>query len=386
MIKQLTEPFLRFIRSQQFSGVLLIGMTMISLVLANSSFSESYHHLWQTPIIDLRDHLSLNLEETINEVLMSVFFLLVGLEIKREFMKGELSGRERALLPLAAAAGGMIVPAIIYAFLNKGTTTASGWGIPMATDIAFAIGVMSLLGNRIPDGLKVLLTALAVVDDLGAVIVIALFYTQTLAFLYLALALMIVLLLLLMNRKGITSLWLYLLPGIVLWYCIYHSGVHSTIAGVLLALIIPLTGKENCPLHRLENTLHGPVNYGIMPLFALANTAIHLGSGSFSGLLSTEGLGIAAGLIIGKPTGIALFIWLMLKLKWSALPSHVNMKEVVAMGFLGGIGFTMSIFISLLAFQSEEHILTAKLSILISSVIAGTIGFLLLKRYADSVN
>lgn len=382
----LSRKFLEFINSQKFSGILLMIMTCISLVVANSGWAEGYLHFWEKEFgISIGEiHIGLSPEHFINEILMSVFFLLVGLEIKREFIDGELAGRERALMPIAAALGGMIAPALIYTLFNYGKPGSSGWGIPMATDIAFAIGILSILGKRVPDGLKVLLTALAVVDDLGAVMVIAIFYTGTLSFKYLLLAAGIMALLFILNKMKVHILLPYLLLGVILWFAIYKSGVHSTISGVLLALTIPYKRNPRNLLYKLEDSLHTPVNYFIMPLFALANTAIALSGDISTAILSSVSFGIAFGLIIGKPLGISLFIWIMVKLKWSRLPDNINMKEIIATGFLGGIGFTMSIFIALLAFDDPETIVTAKLMILISSLIAGTIGFLLLKKYADA--
>lgn len=296
-------------------------------------------------------------------------------------MGGELSTIRKAIIPVAAAIGGMIFPALFYLFFNTGTETASGWGIPMATDIAFAIGVLSLLGNRIPDSLKILLTALAVVDDLGAVIVIALFYSSGISMFYLLSAAGVLVLLSVFNFLRVKSLLFYLIPGLFLWYFMYSSGVHSAIAGVLLAMTIPYRKEdEKSPLLKLEHSLHFPVNFIIMPLFALANTAIVLNSGFMDQILSPESLGIGVGLIFGKPIGIVSFISLVLLFKIGKLPYGMNMKQVIGLGFLGGIGFTMSIFISLLAFSEPDHILNAKIVILISSCIAGLTGYFLLRK------
>lgn len=327
----------------------------------------------------------MSVEHFVNDGLMAVFFLLVGLEIKRELIAGELSSFEKASIPVSAAIGGMIVPALLYALFNHGTATTSGWGIPMATDIAFAIGVLSLLGNRVPDSLKILLTALAVVDDLGAVVVIALFYSSGISFFYLMLSGFVLLLLFIMNRSGVKSLVFYLIPGILLWYFMYSSGVHSTISGVLLAMVIPFRkNEEHTPLLRLEHWLHRPVNFIIMPLFALVNTAIVFDPGILHQVISPESFGIATGLIFGKPIGILLFIGLAIILKIGKLPEGINMKHIAGIGILGGIGFTMSIFISLLAFKEPEYILNAKLVILLSSFIAGTIGYFVLLKINDT--
>lgn len=384
----ITAALREFIQSQKFSGVLLILCTVLSLSLANSIFSESYLKFWQFHFGSLLNGSTagMSIEHFINDGLMAIFFLLVGLEIKREAVAGELSSIKKAAIPVAAAFGGMIIPALIYTAFNYNTPTASGWGIPMATDIAFAIGALSLLGKRVPDSLKMLLTALAVADDLGAVVVIALFYSSGISVLYLGLSGAVMVLLIILNLAGVRSLLLYLLPGLLLWYFMYCSGVHSAIAGVLLAMTIPFSKKEkNSPLLRLEHTLHSPVNFIIMPLFALANTAIILSSGFMDEVFSPEILGIGMGLVVGKPVGIILFISLALRFRIGKLPEGVTMKQVLGMGFLGGIGFTMSIFISLLAFSEPEYILNAKVIILASSFIAGLTGIILLKKaYSES--
>ncbi|HRH67301.1 MAG TPA: Na+/H+ antiporter NhaA [Bacteroidia bacterium] len=384
----ITAALREFIQSQKFSGVLLILCTVLSLSLANSIFSESYLKFWQFHFGSLLNGSTagMSIEHFINDGLMAIFFLLVGLEIKREAVAGELSSIKKAAIPVAAAFGGMIIPALIYTAFNYNTPTASGWGIPMATDIAFAIGALSLLGKRVPDSLKMLLTALAVADDLGAVVVIALFYSSGISVLYLVLSGAVMVLLIILNLAGVRSLLLYLLPGLLLWYFMYCSGVHSAIAGVLLAMTIPFSKKEkNSPLLRLEHTLHSPVNFIIMPLFALANTAIILSSGFMDEVFSPEILGIGMGLVVGKPVGIILFISLALRFRIGKLPEGVTMKQVLGMGFLGGIGFTMSIFISLLAFSEPEYILNAKVIILASSFIAGLTGIILLKKaYSES--
>lgn len=379
----ITATLKEFIQSQKFSGVLLIVCTIVSLLLANSFISDSYlkFYHFKPDLFSGSANTSMSIEHFINDGLMAIFFLLVGLEIKREVMGGELSTIRKAIIPVAAAIGGMIFPALFYLFFNTGTETASGWGIPMATDIAFAIGVLSLLGNRIPDSLKILLTALAVVDDLGAVIVIALFYSSGISMFYLLSAAGVLVLLSVFNFLRVKSLLFYLIPGLFLWYFMYSSGVHSAIAGVLLAMTIPYRKEdEKSPLLKLEHSLHFPVNFIIMPLFALANTAIVLNSGFMDQILSPESLGIGVGLIFGKPIGIVSFIGLVLLFKIGKLPYGMNMKQVIGLGFLGGIGFTMSIFISLLAFSEPDHILNAKIVILISSCIAGLTGYFLLRK------
>lgn len=383
----ISSTFKEFIQSQKFSGILLICCTVISLLIANSSWSNEYLEIWHSNLgFNLSDS-QFTVEHLINDGLMAMFFLLVGLEIKREIVAGELSTFQKASIPVAAALGGMIIPALIYTIFNNGTNTSSGWGIPMATDIAFAIGVLSLLGNRVPDSLKVLLTALAVVDDLGAVIVIALFYSSGISLMYLSISGGIFILLLILNKYKVKSLYAYLLPGILLWYCMYCSGVHSTIAGVLLAMTIPYDSKnETSSLLYLEHRLHTPVNYFIMPLFALANTAIIIPSGLISQVFSHESLGIVFGLMFGKPIGIISFILISIILKLGKLPEGISMKQIIGLGFLGGIGFTMSIFISLLAFSDAEYVLNAKLAVLIASCLSGIIGFVVLKRFSYDKN
>ena len=383
MLQRVTREFRIFYNSQKFSGVLLIFCTAVSLYLANSALSENYLSFWHNAWINTPAawHLPTAPVAFINDVLMAVFFLLVGMEIKREAKSGELSSFQRASLPVAAAVGGMLAPALIYWGFNQGTSTAHGWGIPMATDIAFALGVLSLLGNRVPDSLKVLLTALAVADDLGAVLVIALFYSGGLQLNYLLVAGVIVVALYLLNRFKVQQLWPYLSLGLLLWYCIHLSGIHATISGVLLAMMIPYDDKTvNDPLQRLEHALHIPVSHIIMPLFALANTAIVLEGNILDALLLTSSLGIMAGLLIGKPLGIMAFVWLSVKTKLSKLPFGIDIRHIIGMGLLGGIGFTMSIFVSLLAFADPGLTDPSKLAILTASTLSGIIGFIYLNR------
>lgn len=378
----ITVALREFIQSQKFSGLLLIFCTAVSIFLSNSFFSESYIHFWHEPVFSSFPGLpgGMNAELVVNDILMAFFFLLVGLEIKRELVSGELSAFSKASLPVAAAIGGMVFPAVIYTAFNAGLPSASGWGIPMATDIAFAIGVMSILGKRVPDSLRILLTALAVVDDLGAVAVIALFYSGSISGTYLMYAGLVVICLMLMNRMKVRYVFPYLLLGAVLWYFVLMSGVHATIAGVLLAFTIPYNRKKDkSPLTTLEHWLHAPVNYCIMPVFALANTAMVIPADFIKNLQSMESAGIGLGLIFGKPIGILLFIWLAVKIRISSMPVHSNFRQMLGIGFLGGIGFTMSIFISLLAFDDPLHVLNGKITILIASLVAGITGFFLLK-------
>lgn len=380
---RISSGFRLFVRSQQFSGFLLIGCTLLSILLTNSEAGEAYLHLFHAELplsIPGIPH-TVSVEWLINDGLMAVFFLLVGLEIKRELLVGELSSFQKASLPVMAAIGGMIAPALFYSAFNAGTPSVSGWGIPMATDIAFALGVLSLLGNRVPLSLKVFLTALAVVDDLGAVGVIAVFYTHDLSTTYLSYAAAVLLLLMIMNRSGINSLWKYLIPGLVLWYCVLQSGVHATVAGVLLALCIPHKTRKGPPLlSRLEERLHTPVNYFIMPLFALANTALPIKSDMVTHLSDPIALGVIFGLVVGKPVGIFLFSWLSVTTGLSQLPAGTRFRELAGLGMLGGIGFTMAIFIALLAFRDPGQIVEAKIAILVASLVSGIFGYLFLSK------
>ncbi len=370
-----TKVFTEFFNNEKASGLLLIAVTLISLFLANSVFQESYIHFWKMP---LGSH---SLVEWINDGLMAIFFLLIGLELEREIYAGELSNLKKASLPLFGALGGMLVPAGIYLAFNWGTAAQSGAGIPMATDIAFAVGALSLLGKKVPTSLKIFLTALAVVDDLGAILVIAVFYTKSLAFFNLAIALAIFGGLLVCNRLRIHSFWPYVVGGIAMWYFMLHSGIHATIAGVLLAFAIPFGKGDKSSLSiKLQHHLHWPVGFFILPLFALANTALPLGGAIGESLLNSYSIGIVLGLLIGKPLGIFLFAYISTKLGYCSLPHDIQWKHLLGAGMLGGIGFTMSIFISLLAFQNEANIEGAKIAILLASTAAGILGFLFLKR------
>ncbi|NIJ52285.1 NhaA family Na+:H+ antiporter [Dyadobacter arcticus] len=313
---------------------------------------------------------------------MAIFFLLVGLEIKREMVEGELSSFKKASLPIIAALGGVLAPAAIYFAFNQGTETAGGWGIPMATDIAFAIAIISMLGKKVPSSLKIFLSALAIVDDLMAILVIAIFYSNDIHYTYLMYAVGIFIFLLLLNKLGVKNLSAYLIPGIFIWYFVHHSGVHATIAGVLTAFAIPTTPDSiESPLEKLEHILVNPVNFVIMPIFALANTNIRLEAGMVSGLTTVLGLGIIAGLVLGKPFGITLFSWLAVKTRVGKMPKHASWMHIAGVGMLGGIGFTMSIFIALLSFSGKQLILSeAKFAILTASIISGILGYLWLSR------
>lgn len=311
---------------------------------------------------------------------MAIFFLLVGLEIKREVINGGLSTPRQAALPILSAFGGALIPAGVYLFLNANTETASGWGIPMATDIAFALAILATLGDKVPSSLKIFLAALAIVDDLIAILVIALFYSAELQIAYLGYAAAIVLLLVVFNRLGIRSLTFYLVPGLFIWYFIHHSGIHATIAGVVTAMTIPMgeSNPKKSPLLKLEHVLITPVNFLIVPLFALANTNIRFESTMLDGLLSPLGLGIIVGLCIGKPVGVLLMSKLATKLNIAQLPANANWKHIIGLGSLAGVGFTMAIFIALLSFANETLIAEAKFSILVASLLSGIIGYTLL--------
>ncbi|MBL7952110.1 MAG: Na+/H+ antiporter NhaA [Flavobacteriales bacterium] len=368
---RLTVLFKDFFASEKASGILLVLCTMVSLGVSNSMFGEAYVHLWHTVVAGHP------LEFWINDGLMTVFFLMVGLELEREVYIGELSMRSQAMLPAIAALGGMLVPAGIHLLFNAGTSTASGAGIPMATDIAFAIGILSLLGNRVPTALKVFLTALAVIDDLGAIITIAVFYTSDLSWADLGFALALFGVLLVLNRLKVYRLLPYLVLGGFMWFFMLRSGVHATISGVLLAFAIPFgNGDDKSISYKLQHFLHKPVAFGIMPLFALANTCIVLGADSATGLFSHNSLGIFLGLVLGKPVGIGLFAATAVALGWSMLPTGVNWKQLIGVGCLGGIGFTMSIFVALLAFDDPSLIEHAKTAILCSSTVAALSGTL----------
>ena len=373
-----TRLFLDFFKSEKFSGFLLIGCTALSLLVANSSWGESYAHFWHYPFAGL------TVELWINDGLMAVFFLLVGLEIEREIYIGELSTFRLAILPIVAALGGMLVPAGIHLLLNNGTPTASGAGIPMATDIAFALGILSLAGKAVPPAIKVFLTALAIIDDLGAILVIALFYTEQLSILYLSIALLTFALLFFMGKKGITKGWVYGIGGLVLWYCMFRSGVHATISGVLLAFAIPFGKGGNQSLSaRLQHFLHPIVAYFIVPVFALANTGIILSGEILHTLGSVNSLGIMMGLTLGKPIGIVLFSAVAVQIKTASLPSGVAWKHIMAAGMLAGIGFTMSIFITILAFPDSATIVSSKVAILVASLLSAFIGLFIFRLFGS---
>jgi NhaA family Na+:H+ antiporter len=376
--RKLSKTFQNFFASERSSGILLVVCTIISLAFANSILGENYLSIWQAYIGGL------SVEHWINDGLMAVFFLLIGLELERELYNGELSDFRNALLPIVAAAGGILVPALIHFALNNGTPDQAGIGIPMATDIAFALGVLAMLGRRVPASLKVFLTALAVIDDLGAIIVIAVFYTAELSAGYLFASIYVFVLLIALNRIfRVTSLAPYMILGVLMWFLMLKSGVHATISGVLLAFTIPFSTQEDdegSPSHRLEHVLHKPVSFLVLPIFALANTGVVLGMDSFSALLSQNTSGIFLGLVLGKPIGITLLSFIAVTAGICKLPLDLNWKHIFGAGLLGGIGFTMSIFITNLAFVGRpESINASKIAILLASLAAGTMGFIWLK-------
>lgn len=371
---KLTKLFKEFFESEKAGGLILIFVTIISLLIANSPVQQEYISFWN---MDIGGH---SLVHWINDGLMTIFFLLIGLELEREIYKGELSSFKNAAFPFFGAMGGMVFPAGIFLLLNYGLATQSGIAIPMGTDIAFALGILSLLGNRVPATLKIFLTALAVIDDLGAIIVISIFYTANIAFVYLLLAMAVFALLLGLNRLKVHNLIPYLIGGVAMWYFMLQSGVHATITGVLLAVAIPFgDGAEKSPSYILQHILHKPVAFFILPLFAVANTCIVIDSNWASSLEQPGSLGIILGLAIGKPLGIFLFTFFAVGLGLCTLPTGLKWKSIIGAGFLGGIGFTMSIFITILAFDEAALVNNSKIAILIASLIAGIIGFLWLR-------
>jgi Na+:H+ antiporter, NhaA family len=426
-IVRLIRPFHEFAARETSGGILLLLCTVVALVWANSPWAHSYTALWHTPVtVGIGGFaLSHDLHFWVNDALMAVFFFVVGLEIKRELLVGELAQPRQAALPIAAAAGGVIVPALIYTVFNAGGPGAAGWGIPMATDIAFVIGVMALLGNRVPLSLKVFLTALAIVDDIAAVLVIALFYTAQIDWMALAVAAVCVAVLLLANRLGVRHPLPYAALGCVLWIAVLQSGIHATIAGVVLAITIPSRTvlapsqflshsravlehferaaqstsvvmkdeelqsaiealEDSCekvqpPLHRLEHGLHPWVTFLIMPVFALANAGVVF-EGRVANLTEPVMLGVMLGLLLGKPIGITLAAWLAVRSKLASLPAGLTWSHIHGAGWLGGIGFTMSLFVAGLAFRDERLLTISKLGILAGSMLAGIAGSAVLLR------
>ncbi len=431
-VEAVIRPFQEFAHKESSGGLLLIAAAIVALVWANSPWGDSYSALWETKLSIGLGNFSIEKDLThwINDGLMAIFFLVVGLEIKRELLVGDLSSPRRAALPIAAAMGGAVLPALVYVFINSGTAGVSGWGIPMATDIAFALGVLALLGNRVPLGLKVFLTALAIVDDILAVLVIALFYTSDVSWGALAVGGAFLAALVVINWAGVGKTLPYALLGIGLWLCFLQSGVHATIAGVLLAMTVPAssyidTGEflrrsrgildrfekagehaDNVlinderqgalhalnranedvepPLQELEHALHPWVVFAIVPLFALANAGVAVGEDFAATLLNPVSLGIVAGLLLGKQLGITLFAWLAVKSGVSQMPRGVTWPHIYGAAWLAGIGFTMSLFISDLAFAASPLLDVAKVGILIASLIAGITGWSIIRKTSAS--
>ncbi|MGE9516244.1 MAG: Na+/H+ antiporter NhaA [Solitalea-like symbiont of Acarus siro] len=382
--KRKLDIFLSFVKTEQAAGIILILCAVISLILANSGLQKLYLEFWHQHITikGFSINLDLSLEQWVNDGLMVIFFLLVGLEIKRELCIGELSNFKKASLPIMAALGGMIVPAITYALVNKShPATIHGWGVPMATDIAFALGVFSLLGKKASMSAKTFLMALAVIDDLGAIIVIAIFYSAGILWMNLIIALGIFIVLIILNFAKVSKTSIYLMLGAVMWYFLLKSGVHATIAGVLIAITIPIKSSYTnySPLETLEHNLHDIAGFVVMPLFALANTAIILDAPIGKIIETPIAMGIIFGLCLGKPLGITLFTYISTKINLGQLPKKSTMKDIVGIGFLAGIGFTMSMLISVLAFKNDALKTDAKIAVLIASLISAIIGYMFIK-------
>ncbi len=429
-IDAIYRPFQRFAHQAASGGIVLLLFTIVALVWANSPWADSYEQLWHHTNLTVgigTFQLSAALHHWINDGLMVIFFFVVGLEIKREVLTGELTSPRKAMLPIAAAVGGMVLPALIYAVLNMGSPEIIGWGIPMATDIAFALGILALLGDGVPVTLKVFLTALAIVDDLGAVLVIAVFYTSQLDLMALLAGFGVLVLMVVANRLGVRHPLIYFILACFLWLAFLKSGIHATIAGVLAAMTIPSrtlldestflkrarfllnefakpSGGESAgshyekirtltqnlelaseyvqpPLHRLERRLHPWVAFLIMPVFALANAGIKLDAGFGQLLGETATLGVILGLVLGKQIGITGFSWLAVRFGWASLPEGIGWRHIYGVAWLGGIGFTMSLFVAGLAFQDAAHLTMAKAGILVGSLIAGVAGYILLRRW-----
>ena len=379
-LKKITNPFLEFINDSRAVGILLLICTAGSLILANTNFASAYFKIINTPTLSIANiHLPHTIFHWINDGLMAIFFFLAGMEIKREITSGELSSFSQALLPLVAAIGGMLAPALIFLFINNNTPFQHGWGIPMATDIAFSLGIAALLGSRVPIGLKIFLTALAIIDDIGAILAIALFYSATINWIYIMIAVVIIVILFLLLRFKFFGFYTFIL-GVLLWYCFLNSGIHATIAGVIFAFFIPAE-----KLHSIEHLINKPVNLIIIPIFALANTAIILPANLVSSTNNTLSWGIIAGLLIGKPLGIFLFCYFTVKLKLGKLPNLTTWRHIIGAGLLAGIGFTMSIFIATLAFDDLSSINISKIAVLIGSFLSIIFGALWLRFISKPV-
>ncbi|MCG9559844.1 MULTISPECIES: Na+/H+ antiporter NhaA [Vibrio] len=381
----MTDVIRDFFKMESAGGIILVIAAAIAMFVANSPLNEMYQGVLHSYV------LGMSVSHWINDGLMAVFFLLIGLEVKRELLEGALKSKETAIFPAIAAVGGMLAPALIYVLFNSGNPEAlQGWAIPAATDIAFALGIMALLGNRVPVSLKVFLLALAIIDDLGVVVIIALFYSSDLSTLALTIGFIATGVLFMLNNKHVTKLSVYLIVGAILWFAVLKSGVHATLAGVVIGFAIPLKGNkgEHSPLKHLEHALHPYVAFAILPIFAFANAGISLEGISISSLTSMLPLGIAMGLLIGKPLGIFAFSWGAVKLGIAKLPEGVNFMNIFAVSVLCGIGFTMSIFISSLAFgpTNAEFDTFARLGILMGSTTAAILGYILLRLSLPKTN
>lgn len=384
----MSKIFKQFFNSNASGGLILLLCVIVSLLIANLPIGEVFNKFLNYQIGFDNIHLKHSISAWINDGLMAIFFLLIGLEIKRETVKGALSTPRQALLPIFCAIGGAIVPATIYYLINKDTQTVNGWGITMATDIPFAIAILSMLSKKIPSSLKIFLAALAIVDDLIAILVIAFFYSGELHSINLLYSGAIIILLIIFNRIGVRNLAFYLIPGLFLWYFIHHSGIHATIAGVIVALTIPVSNSKesiSSPLDKLEHFLTIPVTFLIIPLFALANTNIRFEVEMLNGLTSPLSIGIIGGLVLGKPIGVLLASLLAVKTKICAIPLGANWMHIIGVGCLAGIGFTMSIFITLLSFTDNQLVSSAKFSILLASCVSGVFGYLLLRNNKSNI-
>ncbi|MDF2884905.1 MAG: nhaA [Clostridiaceae bacterium] len=386
MKNKILNPFLYFFKNESSSGIILLSCLIATMIIANSKFSSDYENLLHKYItIGYGNyHLSMSLLHWINDGLMAIFFLVIGMEIKREVVFGELKSFNKVILPISAAIGGMIVPAIIYALFNYNAVTISGWGIPMATDIAFALGILSLAAKNAPKGIVIFLTALAIVDDLGAILVIAIFYSNQISLYALAVGLIFFILLILANKFKVRNVTIYIIIGIILWICFLKSGIHATIAGVLLGIALPI-GKSDVEfktsvLYKVEHVLTPLSSFGIMPVFAIANSGVKINTDTLSNIMfSPVSLGIIFGLFIGKQIGIFGVSYILIKLKIAELPASVSKGHLYGVSVLAGIGFTMSLFISSLSFQDETILSTAKMSIMVVSAIAAIFGTIIFK-------
>ena len=381
-VELLTSPFMTFFRHEAASGVILLFFAIVALILANTPISNYYYDFLNTklPAGPASLHLDLSVLYWVNDGLMAIFFFVIGLEIKREFLFGELKSLSATILPISAAVGGMIVPAILYALVNIGQDSISGWGIPMATDIAFSLGILAIAASSAPRSIAIFLTALAIVDDLGAIIVIAIFYNSNISFTALGIGLAALFVALILNRLNCRKFLPYLIAGLFAWVAFLNAGIHPTIAGVVLGMLIPADDKDQSQslLHQLEHKLEPWSAYAIMPIFALANAGVTI-EGGFSDILSPIGIGIILGLCIGKPLGICAAAYALFKLGLARIPEGAKHTQLTGAGSLGGIGFTMSLFIASLAFTNPAYITSAKISILCASVLSGILGVIIFK-------